>query len=186
MAATDGYHRFGGGNEDYVRQQGSDTILTNVALTLTEILPDGTSGAVLTDLLNANTQSVSDTNPLLADDKGEFIFWARPTRALISAPGSGTYEIFAKDALGVAAEAGARIVTLEAAVATLQQGGGGAGVLTIYQNADGSWPARTTKTNDRAVRVEWQTLLGSTAFPNISTALSDAVLGVDRLLAVGA
>lgn len=45
----------------------------------------------------------------------------------------------------------------------------GGGILTILQNSDGSWPARSSVTSDATRRVEWDPFYVPTSFPPIGT-----------------
>lgn len=77
------------------------------------------------------------------------------------------------------------VSTLQTQVNNIGPGTGGQGVLTVRQNPDGTWPARTTVTSSRTTPVTWRTQLANVTFPNISTGPADAVVDLDDLDARG-
>jgi hypothetical protein len=75
----------------------------------------------------------------------------------------------ARDLADYGQPGGVPTLGLDGKIPAAQIGGGaGGGVLTIFQNPDGSWPSRSTVTTDATRRVEWDPFYVPTALPKIA------------------
>jgi hypothetical protein len=75
----------------------------------------------------------------------------------------------ARDLADYGQPGGVPTLGLDGKIPAAQIGGGaGGGVLTIFQNPDGSWPSRSTVTTDATRRVEWDPFYVTSALPKIA------------------